>query len=92
MNSYQVEPSKSPFSRNLTFFKEVILLVNSVSGKKFGRYVLKKNQLPIPANSDWSVDSVNLAGTLVKRVKENEPIDSVTDEHGNIFYDVTEDL
>ena len=92
MNSYQIEPSKSPFPRNLTFFKEVVLLVHVPTGKKFGRYVLRKNQSPVAPNSDWQVDSVTLAATLVKGVKENTPIDSVTDENGNIFYDVTEDL
>ena len=92
MNSYQVTPSSSPFARNLTFFKDVVVLVNSQTGKKYCRYILKKKQLPSPSDANWSVEQPTISGTLVKQLKAGQSIDSVSDEHGNIFYDVTEDL
>lgn len=89
---YIVNPSTSPFLRNLTFFKTVVILVNLSTGKKYGRHSLVKNELPVPPTADWQVEERTISGSFVKRVNGGQPIDSLVDEHGNIFYDVTEDL
>lgn len=89
---YIVYTSTSPFLRNLTFFGVVVVLLHVTTGKKYARYILKNKAVLVPPNEDWTVEEITLSGKLDKRVNGGQPIDAVKDEHGNLFYDVTEDI
>lgn len=84
--AYTVTPLTSQYPRTLLFWKTVKLL--KINNKIFGLFILKNSQPPsLPQGIEYI--TVELNGVVKIVVKENQAIDTITDNLGNIYFDVT---
>lgn len=88
MAAYQIETVTATHEVGmiLTFWGNVKLLKKD--GRSFSRYHLKSKETPSPANG-WSLESYTFPQVKKITLKKGETIDSVKDELGNVYYEVT---
>jgi hypothetical protein len=89
--TYQIVPSVSGLNRYLSYFSSVKVLKNIATNKIFARYTLV-DKSPINPPQGWLLGEINLPSVYVKAIDANNAIDSVADEFGNVYYDVTEEF
>jgi len=70
----------------LSFWGNVTLLKKD--GRSFSKYYIKSKETPSPVNG-WSLESYTFPQSKKITLKKGETIDSVKDELGNVYYEVT---
>lgn len=88
---YQIVPSESKIDRYLHFFSKVKILKHLSTNTIFARYILISNNNVNPT-SGWEITEIELPAAYVKTVGAGQVLQSVVDEFGNIYYDVTKDF
>ena len=90
MAAYQIETvtAKQDCGMFFTFWGSVILLKETSSGRVFSKYYIKSKDTPT-APSGWSFEPYSFAEAKKIILKKGQTIDSVNDELGNVYYEVT---
>lgn len=71
----------------ITFWGTVVTFKELSSNKLFSKYIIKSKETPIIPNG-WELGNYTFSETKKVRVKKGESIDKVTDELGNVYYEV----
>ena len=90
MEAYQIEKvtAQQDFGMFFTFWGNVTFLKEANSGRLFSKYYIKSKDTPT-APSGWSFEPHTFTQAKKVILKKGETIDSVTDELGNVYYEVT---
>jgi len=86
--AYQIETitAEHSFGMVFTFWGKVSLLKKD--DRVFSKYIVKSNQPPVPQNG-WTLDQFIFQSPAKLSIKKGQTIDSVKDELGNVYYEVT---
>ena len=88
MVAYQIETVTAEQLMLFTFWGNVMLLKEVSSGRSFSKYYIKSKEVPT-APSGWGFAPYSFAEAKKVILKKGETIDSVADELGNVYYEVT---
>ena len=72
----------------LTFWGTVVTFKELSSNKVFSKYIIKSKETPITPDG-WELGSYTFSEPKKVTIKKGESIDKVTDELGNVYYEVT---
>lgn len=88
--AYQITAVKSEQEVGMifNFWGSVTLLRQEESGRVFSKYYIKSKETPI-APSGWSFEAYQFPQAKKISVKKGGSIFNVTDELGNVYYEVT---
>jgi len=88
MEAYHIETIKAEGIMMFIFWGNAILLTEASSGRSFSKYYINSSSNPT-APSGWSFSSHAFAVPIKTNLQNGDTIDRVTDEFGNIYYEVT---
>lgn len=73
----------------ITFWGKVITLKQISSGRVFSKYLIKSKEVSIMSD-DWEIGTHTFSESKQVRIKKGTTIDKVTDELGNIYFEITD--
>ena len=90
MEAYQIEKvtAQQDCGMFFTFWGNVTFLKEANSGGLFSKYYIKSKDIPT-APSGWSFEPYSFTEAKKIILKKGQTIDSVKDELGNVYYEVT---
>lgn len=86
--NYTIETITATDIMSFIFWGNVTLLNEEQSNRSFSKYYIKSKDIPT-APSGWSFEPYSFTEAKKIILKKGQTIDSVKDELGNVYYEVT---